>query len=497
MYRYILLIVSLLMLNGCQHTEENIIRFGLSTTPVNLDPRYATDAESARINRLLYQGLVDFDAQLRPIPALAHWVTLSQTHYRFSLSAEHSVFHDGSTLDSHDIKATYDSILDPDTASPHRGSLKQIQQINIIDDNTLDFHIQKPNLLFPALLNLGILPQEKLAKQHPFNRHPIGSGKFRLIHWHATASLRLQRLRDGQLFEFIAVKDPVVRVLKLLRGELDMLQSNLSAELTTWLSQRNDVKINKTQGSNFVYLGFNLADEKTGQHTLRQAIAYALDRQAIIHHVLGDAATPASALLPPTHWAGNPSLLQYDYQPDKARALLAELGISPQHPIQLVFKTSNNPISIRHATVIQHQLKQVGIQVQLRSYDWGTFYSDIKAGRFQLFSLSWVGIKTPDIFRYVFHSQAIPPHGANRGRFIDTMTDTLIEDAEQAKNLTEQAQHYRALQTRLFERLPYVPLWYKDQVLVARLNIEGYTLSADGKYDGLELVSKQTDAGFE
>lgn len=488
--RYVLLILSLFLLSGCQSQAENIIRFGLSTAPVNLDPRYATDAESARINRLLYQGLVDFDRQLRPVPALAHWVTLSQTHYRFRLKPEQAAFHDGTTLDSFDVKATYASILDPATASPHRGSLKQIQRMEIVDENTLDFYIEKPNLLFPALLTVGILPQEKVQQGHPFNRLPVGSGGFRLLHWQEARPLRLQRLRDRQQVEFIAVKDPVVRVLKLLRGELDVLQSNLSAELITWLSQREDVNISQTQGSNFVYLGFNLADEKTAQLKLRQAIAYALDRQAIIHYVLGNAATPANALLLPTHWAGNADLPQYSYQPDKARALLAELGVSLDKPLPLLFKTSNNPISIRHATVIQHQLKQVGIEVKLRSYDWGTFYSDIKAGRFQLFSLSWVGIKTPDIFRYVFHSQAVPPQGANRGRFMDAQTDALIEQAEQADNLHQQAAYYRALQARLFEQLPYVPLWYKDQVLVTRLNISGYTLRADGRYDGLETCEK-------
>ncbi len=486
----IFLSACLLLLGGCQHDDASVIRFGLSADPVSLDPRYATDAESERINHLLYRPLVAFDAQLRPIPALAHWVTLSQTHYRFTLDPSQCQFHDGTQLSSQDVKSTFDSILDPATASPHRGSLKQIQSIEIVDKNTLDMEIEKANLLFPALLNIGILPHAYIAAQHPFNRQPIGCGTFRFLRWEEAKPLRLQRQRDRQVFEFVTVKDPVVRVLKLLRGELDIVQSNLSAELIDWLKQRHELHISQTVGSNFTYLGFNLADPQTGQLKLRQAVAYALDRQAIIRYLLGDAATPASALLPPTHWAGNPALVGYEYAPEKARALLAELGISLEHPLHLVFKTSNNPLSIRHATVIQHQLKQVGILVELRSYDWGTFYSDIKNGRFQLFSLSWVGIKTPDIFRYVFHSQAVPPAGANRGRFRDAPTDALIEHAEQAHSLDEQAQDYRQLQARLLEQLPYVPLWYEDQIAVTRPAISGYHLNADGNYSGLEQVSK-------
>ncbi|PKL95237.1 MAG: peptide ABC transporter substrate-binding protein, partial [Gammaproteobacteria bacterium HGW-Gammaproteobacteria-8] len=132
----------------------------------------------------------------------------------------------------------------------------------------------------------------------------------------------------------------------------------------------------------------------------------------------------------------------------------------------------------------------VGIQVALKSYDWGTFYGDIKAGRFQLFSLAWVGVKTPDVFRYVFHSSASPPEGANRGRFRDATVDTLIEAAEQVEDTTNQIILYRAVQSRLLATLPVVPLWYEDQVYAARAGIEGYALAADGNYDGLLKVRR-------
>jgi len=132
---------------------------------------------------------------------------------------------------------------------------------------------------------------------------------------------------------------------------------------------------------------------------------------------------------------------------------------------------------LRLATLIQHQLAQVGIQVQIRSYDWGTFYGDIKAGRFQLYSLAWVGIKLPDIFRYVFHSQAIPPAGANRGRYRNPEVDRLIERAERENDLHRD--------------LPYVPLWYEDNVVALRAAVRGYILTGDGNFDGLIQAHKE------
>jgi peptide/nickel transport system substrate-binding protein len=131
--------------------------------------------------------------------------------------------------------------------------------------------------------------------------------------------------------------------------------------------------------------------------------------------------------------------------------------------------------------------------MQVRTYDWGTFYGDIKAGNFQLYSLAWVGIKMPDIFRYVFHSESVPPTGANRGRWQDAQVDSYIERAENSDQLSEQASLYRAVQQRALEQLPYIPLWYEDQVYVAAGRLRGYSVSRDGNYDALTVATWGSD----
>ena len=221
-----------------------------------------------------------------------------------------------------------------------------------------------------------------------------------------------------------------------------------------------------------------------------------LDRRAIIAHVLGDAANLAAALLPPDHWAGNPELQQIPYDPPRARELLESAGYTAQQPLRIRFKTSTDPLRIRIATIIQDQLQQVGIDMALQSYDWGTFYGDIKGGRFQLYSLAWVGIKTPDIFRYAFHSTSLPPGGANRGRLSDSETDRLIRRAEQAGSIDEQAAGWRRVQARLLEVLPYVPLWYEDHVYVIRNDLLGYRLARDGNYDALIDITRKSWSGL-
>ncbi len=493
LYKFTAVFLFLFSISGCADNDQEQlekIHFGLTTDPVTLDPRFATDAVSDRINRLLYSRLVDFDHNFQVIPVLASWKKLTSQHYRFTLGNRNRIFHDGSKLTSEDVKASYESVLDSTTASPHRSSLNMIERIEIPDTETIDFHLTKPDPQFPGRLTLGIVPAHLLEKDHPFNKSPLGSGAMKFRAWPQSGDLLLERINDQQIVNFITVKDPTVRVLKLIRGELDLFQGDIPQEMLGWLEKQPEVKVFRGRGNTFSYLGFNMQDPVVGQLKVRQAIAYALDKKTIIEFVFKNTAREANAILSPEHWAGAPELLGYQRDYDQAKKLLLELGYDKNNPLKIIYKTSNNPFRIRLATVIQHQLKQVGVELEIQSYDWGTFYGDIKSGHFQMYSLSWVGLKLPDIFRYVFHSDSVPPEGANRGRYSDQQVDSLIEMAEAEPDQSKQAGYYRKIQKLLLDQLPYVPLWYEDNVLVQRKNLEGYELATDGNYDGLLKVRK-------
>ncbi len=473
------------LLAACSEPDSGSIRFGLAAAPTNLDPRFATDATSERINRLLYTQLVDFDQRARPVPALATWEKLSERHYRFRLGETGRLFHDGSRLGAGDVAATYRSVLDPESASPHRGTVAMIERIEVVDANTLDFFLNRADVLFPGYLSIGILPAAGIKAGAAFHHHPVGSGPFRLRSWPDSGALELVRISDRQVFVFEQVHDPTMRILKLIRGEVDILQNDLPPELLHYLAGRDGIEVQKHTGSNFSYLGFQLQDPATGKREVRRAIALAIDRQAIIRHVFRGAARPASALLVPEHWAGNPELGSIETDLDTARELLAQAGYGAGNPLRISYKTSSDPFRVRIATILQQQLALAGIDVDVQSYDWGTFYGDIKAGRFQMYSLAWVGVKSPDIFRYAFHSQSLPPSGANRGRLNDPRVDRMIEQAMVTTDTEQQAAIYAGLQAHLLDQLVYVPLWYEDQYFAARDDIQGYSLATDGNYDAL------------
>jgi len=466
---------------------------GLATAPRNLDPRFATDAVSERVNHLLYRRLVEFDAASRPVPALAVWERPTPTRYLFTLGKDGRVFSDGSRLEAEDVKATYASILDPASTSPHRALLSIIRDIKTHGSDRIEFRLSEPDPLFPAYLGIGILPAALIQRNHGFQHAPVGSGPFRFLDWLETNRLRLERRRDRRRFELLVVKDPNVRVMKLLRGEIHLLQNDLAPELLDYLRGHPEVRVREISGVNFSYLGFNLQDPVTGLLPVRRAIAHAIARRAILRFLFRGGGRLAQAMFPPEHWAGAPVFAGYAHDPARAEALLTTAGFGPKRPLRLVYKTSSDPFRVRLATAIQAQLARVGIQVEVRSYDWGTFYGDIKAGRFQLYSLSWVGIRTPDIFRYAFHSASVPPQGANRGRYHSPRADRIIEAARAEQELEHQAAHYRELQALLLEELPYVPLWYEKHICAYRNQVQDYRLAPDGSYDGLVEVELGSD----
>ena len=461
---------------GCTRPAEHAeIRFAIAQAPLNLDPRYATDAASERVNRLLYRQLVDFDASSHAVPALASWVRRDALHYRFSLKGEGRTFHDGSRLNAVDVVATYRSLLALKDA-PHAAEFANIAQIEAVDDETVDFTLRQADEQFPARLIVGILPAPLISQQYDFAHHPVGSGPIKFKAWNRI--LKLERVADHQSIVLEEARDPTVRVLKLRRGEADLLQGDLPPELVAYLKRQPEVRVLESPGTNFSYLGFNLQDPLLKNPLVRQAVAVSIDRHSLIDNALVGGTRSATAILPPEHWAGNPDLPDIAYDPEQARRWLEQAGV--RLPLKLVLKTSTDAQRVRLATIMQGQMKNAGIDLEIRSLDWGTFFDDVKHGKFQLYGLTWVGIKTPEIYQLAFHSQSVPPAGANRGRLQDAELDALL-DRQDWKAVTEKVQ---AL-------MPYVPLWYEGQFAALRNGITGYQPARDGNWDALATIRKQ------
>ena len=448
------------------------INFAIAQAPLNLDPRYATDAASERVNRLIYQPLVDFDLASKPVQALANWQVIDDKHYRFTLNKNRALLQNGAILTAIDVKATYDSLLALKD-SPLTAEFSNIDGIQVEAENTLIFNLKQPDKHFPAKLIIGILPKELIEKGHDFSHDPLGNGPLKFVSWQN--KLLLKRMQDGQFISLQEVKDPTVRVLKLLRGEADLIQGDLPPELVKHLQSKPEVIVKTSVGANYSYLGLNMQDPVLKQLKVREAIAHAINRQAVIDKVMVQNSRIAGAILPPEHYAGNANLTPYDYNPALSKKLLLEAGV--KLPLKLVYKTSTDAQRVRFATILQAQMLPAGIALEIKSLDWGTFFADVKQGNFQLFGLTWVGIKTPEIYAKAFGSQNFPPNGFNRGRYADVELDKLLA-----------AENWPAATARIHAQLPYIPLWYEGQFAAMANNITNYSPKPDGNWDDLATI---------
>ena len=220
-------------------------------------------------------------------------------------------------------------------------------------------------------------------------------------------------------------------------------------------------------------------------------MAYAIDRRPLIHYLWRDFARPANSVLPPESWAYDGNTAKYDFDPAKARELLDQAGYPAQDGVRfhLTMKTSTEESSRLMAAVFQQQLHDVGIVLDIRSYEAATFLSDVTRGEFQVYSLRWIGgNQDPDIFDLVFQSSRFPPQGANRGFYSNPRVDALINQARQELDQNKRKQMYTELQQILADDLPYINLWYFDNVLVHSKRVSGMKLNPSGNYDFLKTA---------
>jgi len=482
--------------------DQGIVVIGLESKPTNLDPRLSTDAASSRINQLIFNRLFRKDINGRPAKDLVQeWEQLDEVTYRFRVH-KGVRFHDGRSLDARDVQYTFQSLLDPSLGSPLRGSYQMISSMECPDPHTIIFHLKEAHASFLVSLDLGILPRP--LKGHPekdVGSHPMGTGPFSFKAWDQGSRIILRANKDYfrgtpniDEVHFKVVPDNTVRVLELKKGSVHLLQNDIEPEVLRVLEKEPRLMIRQCEGTNYSYLGFNLRDPVLSSLEVRKAIAHAIDRKMIIKYLLGGLAIPARGVLSPINWAYNPDVPIYNYDPGKAKRLLDKAGFpdpdgdGPGTRFSLTYKTSQNALRQRVGEAIQSQLGEIGIDVKIRSFEWGTFFSDIKKGNFQIYTLTWVGITDPDIFYYLFHTKSIPPDGANRGFYRNPEIDRLLVRARLVQDIKERKKIYGRVQRILAIDLPYMSLWYSRNVVVNDRRIKGFKLYPDGNMRSLKDV---------
>jgi peptide/nickel transport system substrate-binding protein len=489
----------LLPLFSCsQAPDPNTLVMIIESSPTNLDPRVGIDAQSERIGELLFDALLIRDKHLNVQPGLAErWDIPDPLTYVFHL--HHGVtFHDGQSLSSRDVKWTFDSLLDGKIRSTKSAAYRFVDHIDAPDDFTVTFHLKEPNATLLWNLSEGAIGIVPYGTLNEITRQPMGSGPFKFVsveqdkeviverndHYWGAKPL-LARIR------FIVVPDATTRALELRKGSADVAINAMTSDTIVALEREKNLQIERAPGTVLSYLAFNLRDPTLQDVRVRQAIAYAIDRAPLLQYIWRGFAQPALSVLPPQSWAYDSNVTAYAHDPEKARQILDAAGYPAQNGVRfhLTMKTSTEESTRLLAAVLQQQLRDVGIALDIRTFEFATFFADVTSGAFQLYSLRWIGgNEDPDIFESCFHSNRFPPKGANRGFYSNPRIDSLIDEARREPDQNVRKPLYAEVQEILAQQEPYINLWYFDNVLVHTRRVKNVTLNPSGNYDFLKTV---------
>jgi ABC-type transport system substrate-binding protein len=491
-----------LVLVGCSRYQKfnpTSLNFLIESNPTNLDPRFATDSQSQRIDALIFSSLVANDDQMNLHGDLAEsWQTPDPLTYVFHLR-KNVHFHDGRPLTSADVKATFEFMLDPANRSPKRGAFRMVAKIDTPDPATVVFHLKEPYASFLWDLSrpaVGIVPQNAGAD---FSLHPVGTGPFQFVSQSQDDQVVIQRNPDYFLgapsiatVHFRVVPDAVVRALELRKGSADLEMSSLSPDMIPVLARQPDLMVTERRGTNFAYLGLNFEDPILAHREVSQALAFATSRESLIRYLLHGEARVASGILPPNHWAYEPNVALYPYDPARAERLLDAAGFPRQSNgirFRLTLKTSTEEQARLIGAALQEEWAKVGVALDLRPLELATLLSDSMKGNFQITYLRWVGANNdPDVFEFVFSSKRFPPDGANRGHYRNPRVDALADQIRVEMDREKRKQLCSEIQKILAVDLPYIPLWFLDVVSVHRRELGDLPLSPTGDYDFLATL---------
>ncbi len=500
-----------LALGGCHRKMEDVhdgwgqeratLHFIIESSPNNLDLRQGTDAQSERVGGLIYDALVRKDEHFALQPWLAtSWERPDALTWVFHLRSGVR-FHDGKAMGAEDVAWSMRSMMDGTLVSAKGGALAAVSNIEVRDPLTVVVHMKKADNALLFNLSDGLFGVVERGAGKDEGLHPVGTGPFKFVSQVQDKDVVVERNADYWAgaptiarIDFAVSPDTITSALELKKGSGDVESNVLTSDMVHALREQKDLRVDSGPGSVVIYANFNVNDPALRDKRVRQAIACALDKQPLIDALWRGEAKAADTLLPLGHWAaaGESELPQYRHDVARAVRLLDEAGLKPDARgvrLRFTLKTSTDETTRLLAQSVQQQLREAGIELTIRSAEFGTFYSDITKGAFQMYILRWIGSnEDPDIFRYAYATQSFPPKGGNRGRYSNARVDALLAAASTETSQDVRRKEYVEVQQILADELPGIPLWYPNNDVVHAERLSGVVLDPGGSFGFLRTA---------
>lgn len=513
MLRDIFIIVALLLiLAGCGPSDKTKVNSPGDTKPAygdimvegsigdasNLIPILASDSSSHEIAGMIFNGLVKYDKDINIVGDLAESWDISPDGLVITFHLRKGVkWHDGQPFTAEDVLYTYQVTIDPKTPTAYAGDFLKVKKAEVLDPHTFRVTYDQP--FAPALMSWGtaIYPKHLLAgkdiSQSPLIRRPIGTGPYKFKEW--VTGQKIVLVSNPDYFEgrpyidgFIMriIPDMATMFLELRANGIDQMgltPLQYTRQTENSLFRRNFNKY-RYLSFTYTYLGYNLKSPLFMDKRVRQALAHAIDKEAIISGVLLGLGKPATGPLKPGTWAYNPNLRTYPHDPAKARSLLAEAGWKDTDGDGILDKdgkpfsfelitNQGNEVRGKCAEIIQENLAKIGIDVKIRILEWAAFVNDfINQRRFDATILGWTIPMDPDLYD-VWHSSKTRPGELNFISYDNSEVDDLLERGRGTFDQKERKKCYDRIQEILAEEQPYNFLFVPDALPIIHARFRG------------------------
>ena len=472
---------------------------GLVAEPVNLDPAQVTDANSNRVGRRVVETLVGFpDESTQLIPGLAESWVISKDGLQYTFTLRKGItFHDGTPLNAEAVKFSIMRQIDPNHPANKLGNYPfanyffgNVRTVEALSEDRVAFLLKEPRASFLAILTAPaasiVSPSAAMKSGTDYASHPVGTGPFRFASWDRGQRVVLERNPNywrGPVKLDRVIFRPIVedqaRLTELLTGSLDMMVG-VPADYVAQLEQNPKVSVLKQVGAHVWYLGMNSQKKPFDDKRVRQALNYAVNKEAIVRDVLKDTGTPSAGPVLPKTWAADPTLKPYPYDPARAKKLLADAGFPNGFSTTMWVPESGSGMQspVAMATVMQSNLKAVGVNATLQTMEWGAFLAKLRSREQDLFALSWMaGSEDPDMVMYpLLHSSQWTPNGPNRALYKNAHFDMLLEQGRQTTDQAKRAQLYREAQRILADDAPWVFTDHEIQTAALAKRVQGFKL---------------------
>ncbi|SUB44469.1 Dipeptide-binding protein [Brucella anthropi] len=480
-------------------TPPNVLIVGQIAEPQSLDPHTVTATNDFRILVNIYDGLVRYkDGTLEVEPALAESWTISDDGKTYTFKLRQGVkFHDGSDFNAEAVKFNFDRMLKEDHPFYNTGpfplsfNFSSIDAVNVLDEHTVEFKLKEPfapflsNLAYPTGLIVSPEAVKKYGKE--FGRHPSGTGPFKFAEWQSGQRVVVERNPDYwdtapalEAVVFRPITDANTRVAEMMAGGLDVMVEVPPDNLATFKQDAN-FAVAEQAGPHVWFTILNAKSGPFADKKVRQAANYAVNKQGLVDNVLQGSATVAAGPIPPAfNWVENKAE-PYPYDPEKAKALLAEAGASnPEITFYVTEGGSGMLDPITMGAAIQADLQAVGFKVKIETYEWNTFLGRVNPGlegKADMAEMAWM-TNDPDTVPYLtLRSDALPDKGGfNSGYYSNPKVDELLEKARSSTDQTERGKLYGEVQSIVHDDAPwlFVANWKQNAVTTAA--VKGFKL---------------------